>query len=243
MSAVVQARCTHSTRCGIFSSNISETLQRWRRQIASRTTLAERRGIRPFALIGCRIAGTESGTLVPLERLSFVVMFDDRNDDDRLSTRLLGFRARWVSDRLQIGGPEGSLFDKDVRLAPGTGSGSRLDPHDAELCELALGWEQHLERLNRHPHFPRRNILRWPAWWCVVGTIPSGLPTKSLGRQQLVPLETAVARGLSITGVFADVAGLPKRQVLAGADPRRLLSGGQGVVAFDLVRTRFRRAE
>lgn len=242
MSAVVQARCTHSTRCGISNSHISQTLQRWRRQIASRTALAERRGIRPFALVGCRVLGTESGTLVPLERLSFLVMFDDRNDD-HLSTRLLGFRARLVSGRLQIGGPEGSLFDKDVRLAPGTGSGSRLDPHDAELCELALGWEQHLERLNRHPHFPRRNILRWPAWWCVVGALPSELPTKSFGPHQLVPLEAAVARGLSIAGVFADVAGLPKRQVLAGADPQRLLSGGQGVVAFDLVRTRFRRTE
>lgn len=243
MSAVVQARCTHSTRCGTSDSHISQTLQRWRRQIASRTALAERRGIRPFALIGCRIAGSDHGALIPLERLSFLVMFDDRNHDDRLSTRLLGFRARLVSDRLQIGGPALSLFDKDVRLAPGTGSGSRLDPHDAELCELALGWEQHLERLNRHPHFPRRNILRWPAWWCVVGTIPSDLPTKNCGEQQLVPLETAVARGLSIAGVFADVAGLPKRQVLTGADPQRLLEGGQGAVSFDLVRTRFRRVE
>lgn len=243
MSAVVHARCTHSPRSGISDSHLSQTLQRWRRQIASRTALAERRGIRPFALVGCRIARTDYGTLVPLERLSFLAMFDDRHDDDRLSTRLLGFRARLVSGRLQIGGPEGSLFDKDVRLAPGTGSGSRLDPHDAELCELALGWEQHLERLNRHPHFPRRNILRWPAWWCSTGTIPSDLPAKSYGGQHLVPLEAAVARGLSIAGVFADVAGLPKRQVLTGADPHRLLSGGQGAVAFDLVRTRFRRAE
>lgn len=243
MSAVVQDHCTHSTRCGNSDSHISQTLQRWRRQIASRTALAERRGIRPFALVGCRVLGTESGTLVPLERLSFVVMFDDRNDDDRLSTRLLGFRARLVFDRLQIGGQEGSLFDKDVRLAPGSGSGSRLDPHDTELCDLALGWEQHLERLNRHPHFPRRNILRWPAWWCMADAIPSDLPTKSFGRQQLVPLEAAVARGLSIASVFADVAGLPKRQVLAGADPRRLLGSGQGAVAFDLVHTRFRRAE
>jgi hypothetical protein len=220
---------------------LSHVLQRWRRQVAGRHDLAERRGVRPFALVGHRVRAAPAEQFVPLERLSFVALFDDRDDDDRLVTRLVGVRARLVAGRFVLGGPDNTLFDKDVRSAPCSGSGRRLDPQDAELCELALGWEQHLERVDRHPHYPRRNVLRWPTWWCDVAAAPADVPTRRHGDRTLVSLEAAQARSLPIGRVFADVAGLPKRQVLAGADVRRLLCGSAGPVAFDLYHTRFRR--
>lgn len=220
----------------------SQVLQRWRRQVAGRHELAERRGVRPFALVGYRTRAAPSERLIPLERISFVVLFDDRDDDDRLVTRLVGVRARLVGDRLVIGGADNTLFDKDVRSAPCSGSGRRLDPQDPELSELALSWEQHLERVHRHPHYPRRNVLRWPTWWCEVSQIPPDVPTHCHDGCTLISLETALAHALPIGRIFADVGGLPKRQVLAGADLRRVLCGTAGPVTFDLFHTRFRHA-
>ncbi|MBL9085151.1 MAG: hypothetical protein JNK76_25320 [Planctomycetales bacterium] len=221
---------------------VSQILQRWRRQVAARNDLAERRGVRPFALVGYRTRVAPTEQLIPLERLSFVALFDERDDQDRLVTRLVGARARRVDGTLVIGGPDNTLFDKDVRSAPCSADGRRLDPRDAELSELALGGEQHLERVNRHPHYPRRNLLRWPAWWCEVDRAPPDCPTHLMASRTLIPLETATAHHLPIGRVFADVSGLPKRQVLAGADLRRLLCGTAGSVMFDLFHTRFRRA-
>ncbi|MBL9090909.1 MAG: hypothetical protein JNL96_06770 [Planctomycetaceae bacterium] len=221
---------------------ISQILQRWRRQVAARSDLAERRGVRPFALVGYRTRAAPAEPLIPLERLSFVALFDERDDEDRLLTRLVGARARLVDGTLVVGGPDNTLFDKDLRSAPCSADGRRLDPRDAELSELALGWEQHLERVNRHPHYPRRNVLRWPAWWCEVDRAPPDCPTHLIANRTLIPLETATACGLSIGHVYADVTGLPKRQVLAGADVRRLLCGTAGAVSFDLFHTQFHRA-
>ncbi len=217
------------------SSPTSSVLQRWRRQIASRTELAERRGPRSFGLLGYRMSGRQDNWLVPLDRLSFVALFDERDDEDRLATRLLGVRATGNITGLRIGGVDQTLFDKNLRLAPASQSGSRLDPRDTELCELALGWEQYLERVNRHPHYPRRNIIRWPQWYAQV---TSAAPTRGL--RDLVSWETARAERLPITKLWADVTGVPKRQILAG-EPCHVLCGAQGPFVFDLFHSRFRR--
>lgn len=229
-------------RADQYCSASSAILQRWRRQIACRTELADRRGVRPFVLVGYRLDGTPEGTLVPLERLTFLVLFDEWDEDDRLATRLLGFRGRTMHDLIQVGGPELTRFEKDLRLPPCSGNGRRLDPHDAALCEAALSWEKYLERVNRHPHYPRRNILRWPTWWCSAAELPKHLPTRCLRGETLISVEAAAANGLPIRQVFVDVAGVPKRQVLAGDDPCRLLCGESGMVSFDLYHSKFRRA-
>lgn len=220
----------------------SQVLQRWRRQIAGRIELAERRGVRPFALVGYRVHGSASESLVPLERLSFVTLFDERGDDDRLLTRLVGVRARLERGKLMVGGPELTLFDKDVRLPPGAGCGRQLDTRDAELCELALGWEQHLERVNRHAHYPRRGTLRWPTWWCDVGSLPAGVESRNHNGVDLLAFDTAIMLRLPIRRIFADLARLPKRQVIACDAPQRALQGSSGPLTFDFFQTRFRRA-
>lgn len=224
------------------SQAAAQILQRWRRQIAGRLELAERRGIRPFALVGYRVHGVEVGPLVPLERLSFVALYDERDDDDRLLTRLVGVRSRFESGDLLVGGPGLTLFDKNVRSPPGAGRGRQLDARDTELCDLALGWEQHLERVNRHPHYPRRGTLRWPEWWCEVGSLPAGIGSRNAQGAPLVPVDTAVALELSIRRVFVDLTGSPKRQVVRCDDPQRALQGACGSCTFDFVHTRFRRA-
>jgi len=233
--------CAPTTRAPSGHS-ASQVLQRWRRQIAGRSELAERRGVRPFALVGYRVQGSESELLVPLERLSFIALFDERDDDDRLLTRLIGVRGRFDSGKLTVGGPELTLFDKDVRSPPGTGHGRRLDARDAELCELALSWEQHLERVNRHSHYPRRGTPRWPTWWCDVGSLPPDATSRTCNGVVMISLATAIERALPVRRLFADLTGLPKRQVVACDVPQRLLVGTSGPLTFDLVHSRFRRA-
>ncbi|MBL9083333.1 MAG: hypothetical protein JNK76_16075 [Planctomycetales bacterium] len=153
-----------------------------------------------------------------------------------MTTRLIAARASRDAGGLRVGGVNQTLFDKNIRLAPATQNGSRLDPRDAELCELAFGWEQYLERVNRHPHYPRRNLIRWPQWYAEAAASAARTPT------ELVPWETAVAQELSILKVWADVGGLPKRQIIAG-DPRRVLCGTEGRLTFDLFHSRFRRGD
>lgn len=239
MSVAILPSSSGRTQSGVEPSQV---LQRWRRQIAGRHELAERRGVRPFALVGYRIRGDSAEQLVPLDRLSFIALFDERDDDDHLATRLVGVRARVVGTKLVVGGPDNTLFDKDVRSAPCSSHGRRLDPCDAELCELALSWEKYIERVNRHPHYPRRSALRWPTWWCDVAGPPVDITVRRHGDRTLIALETALSRSLPIARVFADVSGVPKRQVLAGANLRRLLCGTAGPIMFDLFHTRFRRA-
>ncbi len=96
------------------SQAAAQILQRWRRQIAGRLELAERRGIRPFALVGYRVHGVEVGPLVPLERLSFVALYDERDDDDRLLTRLVGVRSRFESGDLLVGVPRLAVVELDT---------------------------------------------------------------------------------------------------------------------------------
>lgn len=222
----------------------SALFQTWRRQIACREQLADERGPRPFALIGFRIRGgstAPSMKLVPFERLSFLAMFDERSDDDRMSTRLLGLRPSLGSEGIQIGGTELCLFDRDVRCAPAVGAtGRRLDLADTALMETALGWERFLERVGSHPHYPRRSVLRWPTWWCTVAQVPSGVVVRDDHGRSLVPLDEALKQQLSILSVFADVTLVPKRQVVACAAPARSLLGQAGVTSFDLFHSRFR---
>jgi hypothetical protein len=222
----------------VISSNLFQT---WRRQVACRERLADERGPRPFVLIGHRIRGTISDSLVPLDRLAFLVMFDERTGDDRLTTRLLGFRPALGAAGIRIGGADRQLFEKDVRLAPThEPGGRRLELADSELTEMALNWEQHLKRLNRHPHYPRRNILRWPSWWCSVAEGSLTMTVRAHHGKALLPLEEAIASGLQVITVYADLEKLPKRQVLACDTPSRALVGQAGLVTFDLFHSRFR---
>jgi hypothetical protein len=209
--------------------------------VGCRLRFGERRGPRPLALIGYQVWGAISNSLIPVDRLRFFSLFDEQTSDDHLATRVLGFRAHLTASGIEFGGISGSLIDKDLRLPPARGgSGRRLDAADTGLVEAAFGWERHLERCARHPHYPRRAMLRFPDWWCVVRGPVGELPLRDHQGQGLVELGPALERGFTVEVVFADLQYVPKRQVMACDDPERLLCGTTGLTTFDLYHSRFR---
>ena len=197
------------------SSPTADRMAAWRHQIGHRHTLVAQRGPRPFAVIGYRVQGAlAQERYVPLRRLTLVALFDQRQDDGSLATRLVGVAAGVGTDGLRFGGIRLSRFDKDLRLAPAGGRvGARLDTADDEFFEFALSLERYLERCARHPYMPRARVPRLPL--LDVGT---GADTSSL----------------------VDVTTLPKRQVIQLTSPECDLVGRVGTTAFDFVNTRFR---
>lgn len=193
----------------------ADRMAAWRRQIGHRHALALERGPRPFAVISYRLSGAlPDERHVPLRRLTLVALYDQRLEDGRLATRLVGAAGAVEPDGLRFGGPSLSRFDKDLRLAPARGrGGARLDTGDGEFFEFALALERYLERCARHPYMPRAHVPR--------------LPTPAAG-----PVTDA--------GPRIDVVKLPKRQVIRLTDPERELVGRVGTTTFDFVNTRFR---
>ena len=220
----------------------SDLAQRWRRQVGCRLRLGERRGPRPLALVGYQIRDSSADGFVPLDCLRFFSVFDEDTSDDRLATRLLGFRGYLTPGGIQFGGASGSLIDKDLRLPPARGgNGCRLDAAETGLVEAAFGWERHLERCARREHFPRRATLRFPDWWCAVTEPVGDLLSRVHQERTLVELGPALKRGFTFEMVFADLKHVPKRQVVACREPERLLCGSNGLTTFDLYHSRFRR--
>ena len=238
------ARSNSSAALALLSTTPmrSELTQQWRRQVGCRLRLGEQRGARPLALVGYQVRGNAPDSLIPLDCLRFFSLFDERDAEDRLTTRLLGFRASLTAIGIELGGLPGNLIDKDLRLPPARGgNGRRLDAADARLVEAAFAWERHLERHSRHPHYPRRASLKLPDWWCAVQASAEDLPTRFHRGRTLVQLEQAIVRGFEVEAVFGDLAHVPKRQVVACQVPEHLLCGTAGVTTFDLYHSRFRR--
>lgn len=221
------------------SQRKSESIQQWRRQIGCRMHLRARQGPRPQALLTYRIDVEPENGLVPLDRILFLVLFDEERRDDRcelqLYTRFAGYATTIEQGRIQIGGAARCRFSKDLRRSPAVGGrGSRLDALDRDLVVQALAEERYLERHARHPHFPRRNSPKLPSLWVVANS----LTTEGDGFQKLVPLEERASDGAA-GEIFVDLRSFPKRQVLNVNHPRRDLYGGAGRVEFDFYHSPF----
>lgn len=199
----------------VISLPFHDGMHAWRRQIGQRHEVAAERGPRPFAVIGYRApAPLLEERYVQLRRLTLVALYDQRQEDGSLATRLVGVAPAVGPDGLRFGGVRLSRFDKDLRLAPARGrGGARLDAADEEFMEFALSLERYLQRCARHPYMPRRRVPRLP-------TLDSDL----------------AANGATLV----DVTTVPKRQVLRLDAPEQDLIGRVGTTAFDFVNTRFR---
>lgn len=216
-------------------------IQSWRRQIGSRARLADQRGPRPYVLVSYQLREVPVDGLVPLNRITFVSMFDQRIDDGATATWVLGFGAQVLSDGVQFGGLAASRFCKDLRLSPTCGGpGRRLDAANRDTAEAALSWERHIERHARHPHYPRRVTPRMPdVWVSVPGSSSSSTTVRRCNTLLLVPLARSATRPTEISDYYIDLTSFPKRQVIGVDDPSKALCGQSGEVSFDLYHSRF----
>lgn len=217
-----------------------ESLQQWRRQIGCRMHHMLRQGPRPHALLSYRLHAEPEHGLVPLNRITFFVMFDewrvDSQEERQLVTHFRGFSADVIHGRVRLGGAELCRLDKDLRRAPVVGGrGTRLDAIDSGLIETALAWERSLERHSRHPHYPRRQTPKLPSLWSSTNESSA----EEDGFRHLAPWEEAVDAGVLATQVLVDVRSFPKRQVFCLSNVSRDLRGRSGCIEFDFCSSRF----
>ncbi len=235
--------------------------QQWRQQLASQLRRRAAQGPRPLAAITFLVRGPVRSGLVNLRDLLFVVVHDDLREDGTLHVRFAAYGAGTIPWGIKVG-PENSKLDKDLALTPGPSTrGRRFDLLKGDLLSLALNLDQLLERHSRYPHLPRRCQPRWPKLWAgftpdVARTLSFAGPEyeASLGKNDnpaaqppipsilgltLMPLSYVSHAWRQISAVFADLATIPKRQVIVLESHSRNLRGYQGAVEYDLTSSRF----
>ena len=150
-------------------------LDQWRQQFGGRRhrpALA-----RPVASLGYLCSGPVIEGLIEIDKLVFVVLFDDPDERGRSALRLAGFSGRRIPWGVRWGGPEQSKFFKNLWLQPMPGArGLRLDTASADLLQLGLQLDRDVQRHIRYgrrfkrpqvrlPRLPYGSgLLRWPAW-------------------------------------------------------------------------------
>jgi hypothetical protein len=242
---------------------------RWRRQVAARHHRTSSYWPRPSGALCYLVDGGRRGELAELDKILAMLLYDEPVGRQRPAVRVVGYRACRVDDGVQWGGEGNARIFKNLALAPRPGArGERLDLHDGELLEAALGLDRRVDQAARYPASIRNRPLRLPKLWAgfrshvaseLRGEGPElealasrfGLSTDCMFRKfqrpheglVLCPLAWVSDQLASATAIFAELAGLPRRQAFdLGGFPGGLV-GFQDASAFDFYASSFRSAK
>ena len=244
-----------------MSDSSTDLLERWRHQIADRRSRNNQRRLR-LAALGYLVSGPMRHALVQIEHLILVVL---RAGQPEPALRLTGYTAKRVKWGIHWGGPQCNRFAKDLALEPRLGArGWRLDLARGELVQLGLRLEHELERHARIRQLPVKRRVELPRLWAgfrssdardlkgdgpefdaacrQTGKTPRHFFADARKKHQgltLFPLDWVSYRWEQAVTVFADLDGLPKRQVIRVNDPELDLAGYRGAAHFDLHASRF----
>jgi hypothetical protein len=202
--------------------------------------------------------------LIPIEKLTLVVLYADATQSGRWLAGYSGERVPWG---VAWGSAERRQFLKDLTLPAKVGApAAQLELEDASLIELAYQLNGLLEqhRSQRLPAVQRR--LELPKLWAgferkaanhVKGSGPElyaqcqrrSRSARALlnssrrfhGGLVLFPLNWVSHRWRDIACVFADVGRFRKRQVFRLPEPGQDLVGYRGASEFNFFHGRFRR--
>jgi hypothetical protein len=232
-------------------------LDQWRKRFGGK----RRRRDQPWpqAALGYITDGPVVDGLVEIEKLTFVLLFDEPIPGGPCALRLAGYACHRVPWGVRIGGDGHCKFRKDLFLQPvPDGSGYRLDQADGELIELGLELDR---QLYRHARVGRPLHARpWlPAFWAgfppeVAGKITGDGPElqadaarrgvepqvlfERLRRNHqgmiLFPLPWVSRYWRQVAAIFADMEKFPKRQVFRHTQ-REDLTGFFRAVEFDFL--------
>jgi hypothetical protein len=104
--------------------------------------------------------------LIEIDKLVFVVLFDDPDERGRSALRLAGFSGRCIPWGVRWGGPEQSKFFKNLLLQPMPGArGLRLDTTSADLLRLGLQLDRDVQRHIRYGRRFKCPQVRLPRLW------------------------------------------------------------------------------
>lgn len=216
------------------------------------------------AALGYLAHGPIERGLIPIEKLSFVVLYGDATQPGRWLAGYSGQRVPWG---VAWGGVERNEFLKDLCLPARIGGrAAQLDLQQAVLVEMAFQLNQCLEpqRRQRLPAVQKR--LELPRVWAgfepaaanrIKASGPElmalcqrcGEPARTLLRSArrthrglvLFPLDWVSHRWREVACVFADVGRFRKRQRFRLREPAQDLVGYRGAAEFDFFHSRFRR--
>jgi hypothetical protein len=251
----------------MLASTQSDLLKRWRRQVAARHHRTSSYRPRSAGALAFLTDGGRHGELVELGKLLALVVYDEPVGRDRPAVRVAGYRASRIDHGVQWGGPDHARIFKNLALAPRPGArGERFDLHDVELLEAALGLDRRVAQAARYPATVRNRSLRLPRLWAgftlgLAGTLRGegpelealasrfGLPIENMFRKfhrpheglVLCPLAWVSDQLASATAVYAELAGLPRKQAFDLSEFPDGLVGFEDAMGFDFYESAFRR--
>lgn len=248
----------------VITAATPSLMARWHSQLGRR---ARRFALpRPFGSLSFLANGAVVDGLIEVENLVLVTLYDEEDVAGHTSVTLAGFSARRVAWGVQWGGPDNSLFRKNLLLRPRADArGRRLDVPRAQLLELALQLDRQVDRYSRYMHRKVREGFKLPPLWAGFrkshalkvsadgpellaaaqrnGNLPGDLLSQGQRDYEglvLYPLDWVSHHWPSIAAVFADLRQFPGRQVFPVSQPEQDLQGFCGAVQFDFYHDRFR---
>jgi hypothetical protein len=217
--------------------------------------------------VGYLANGPVTDGLIPVERLTIILLYDAPIRPGHCALRLAGYFGSRIPWGVRFGGPENCRFVKDLRLQPVPGgSGYRLDLASEDLLMLGLGLARVLDRCARYRQGQVREHVCLPKLWAAfspadvmnitgdgpelaayarrTGRSPQRL-LEHLRRDHLgmtiFPLAWVSHRWQQAVAVFADLARFPRQQVFRLRHLSDDLVGFQDAAEYDFDQFRARK--
>jgi len=236
-----------------------ELLRRWRRQIAARHLRPAARWPRDVGALGFLVDGGRAGPLVELSKVLLVVVYDQRIGRRFPAIRLRGLRATRVAHGVLWGGAENARLCKEPSLCPRPGAkGIRVDSRHAELLELALRLDHRIDQAVRNQPSTYNRRFRLPRIWAgfthgsAAALHGEASEFEALGRRfgvsrdsmfenfkrrqdglTLYPMDWVSNQLDGSLALFAELEGLPRRQIFPLSKYPGDLVGRQSAMSFD----------
>ena len=210
-------------------------LDQWRHCLGGRRRRAQPR---PIGAMGYLIKGPADDDLIEVERLTFILLYDQQIGSGPCALRLAGYSSNRVPWGVRFGGRANCRFLKDLALQPVLGGqGYRLDLANDKLLILALGLNRKLDRHTRlcqddwvRPYLPKLWAGFYPeeaagitgdgpelaAYAARIGRTPASLLEYLRRNHQgliLFPLAWVSHHWQQAASIFADLRHFPERQV------------------------------
>ncbi len=236
-----------------------ELCRRWRRQIAARHERPSARWPREVGALGFLVDGGRNNALVELSKVLLVVVYDENFGRRFPVIRLRGFRASRVKHGVLWGGSENARLRKDLSLCPRPDAkGVRVDSRHTELLELALRLDHRIDQAVRFQPSAYNRRFRLPRLWagfsqsmaatlrgegpefetlCQQFGLPREVMFEDFQRRQdgltLYPMEWVSDQMKGSLAIFAELEGVPRRQIFPLKEFPGDLAGHQGAMAYD----------